>query len=318
MRRLRYVEGLRSCVRGRPRADASAGRRGGGEARRQGSGDLGRGVDHDNVRSTCGLVRSVEHLDQGDGMSLDCPLLRVTIVPRVWLTSLARRTRPFVDRSIDDVITQVRSEVGLSIAGTASTGEPALVGHAGDRHGADVPAAGGHRGHPLRRALGKRATPGRSCRRPATTRSRPRRRPPGPRSSEGSPTTRASCARGRIDAMAPRTPAVADIGLPRRGALKGGLRLATEGRVGPAGASRPGSGAEDSSLPRPRSAPRTSDARSRSASGWRPATAQLGLRASLSQLSSCPAGSLEKNVKADQLVARVEHEVETDEDGGKK
>ncbi|MBK8697942.1 MAG: hypothetical protein IPN17_38280 [Deltaproteobacteria bacterium] len=117
---MRYVEGLSELCEA-DLADASAGRRGGGEARRQGPGLRARRRPRQRP-PTCGLVRSVEHLDQGDGMSLDRPLLRVTIVPRVWHLALLAHARPFVDRSIDDVITQVLSEVGLSIAGTASTG----------------------------------------------------------------------------------------------------------------------------------------------------------------------------------------------------
>lgn len=88
---------------------------------------VGRGADDANARPFYGLVRSVERLDQGDGMSLDRPLLRLVVVPTVWRAGLTVRSRAFVDMSIDDVITKVLNEAGVKGSGLASTAPHPLI-----------------------------------------------------------------------------------------------------------------------------------------------------------------------------------------------
>lgn len=89
---------------------------------------IARGLDESNVRWICGVVRSVEGIDQGDGMSLERPLLRVCVVPRVWRAGLAARSRAFEDSSIDAVLTKTLQDHGLQLTGAASsTARPLIV-----------------------------------------------------------------------------------------------------------------------------------------------------------------------------------------------
>ncbi|MBK8692305.1 MAG: hypothetical protein IPN17_08375 [Deltaproteobacteria bacterium] len=275
---------------------------------------LERGIDHDNVRWICGLVRSVEHLDQGDGMSLDRPLLRVTIVPRVWLTSLSRRTRPFVDRSIDDVISAVLSEVGLSIAGTASTGVSPLIVQYQETDMAlmfrlleDIGVT-----HYVEHSESKdtwtlfKADP-------ATTRSRPRRRLRWTSLQEGQSDDEGVVRAGRIDGMTPRTFAVPGHRPPRRGAPVGGHRLATEGRVSARQELRETwRVAGDSAA---QAAQRASDERRPEQERFWLETSDMQLKAGELIEAELSRGDAENNVTTNLLVARVEHEVETGEDG---
>lgn len=106
VRRLRYVEGLSELCEADvtvalPRADATMVLPG-----TKAAITFGRGLDGDPeaTRWICGVIRSVEQVDQGDGMSLERPLLRIGVVPRVWRASLARRTRAFRDGDYDAVI----------------------------------------------------------------------------------------------------------------------------------------------------------------------------------------------------------------------
>ena len=82
---------------------------------------ISRGDSSDHGRHICGIVESVEHLDQGDGMSMERPLLRLRIVPKVWRTSMPKRSRVFLKVSIDDVLSKVLGESGLTMNGTVST-----------------------------------------------------------------------------------------------------------------------------------------------------------------------------------------------------
>ncbi len=74
---------------------------------------VSRGIDDSNVRSIHGIIQSVEQLDEGDGRSLDRPLVHVRVVPRLWRTSLVRQTRLFEKLTIDEVIKKVLLEDGL-------------------------------------------------------------------------------------------------------------------------------------------------------------------------------------------------------------
>lgn len=89
-----------------------------------------RGLDDANLRPIHGIIRSAEQLDEGDGRDLERPLVHITIVPRVWRTSLSRHTRVFEKVSIDDAIKKVLAESGLeAFDGQAdpSTQHPLLV-----------------------------------------------------------------------------------------------------------------------------------------------------------------------------------------------
>lgn len=313
VRRLRYVEGLSELceadlVLTLPLADAAKVKPG-AKARVT----LERGIDHDNVRSICGLVRSVEHLDQGDGMSLDRPLLRVTIVPRVWLTSLSRRTRPFVDRSIDDIVSAVLSEVGLSIAGTASTGVSPLMVQYQETDMAlmfrlleDIGVT-----HYVEHSESQdtwtlfKADP-------ATTRSRPRRRLRWTSLMEGQSDDEGVVRAGRIDGMTPRSFAVADI--DRR----------VEARSWEGTASRPKGESARQELRETwrvagdspsQAAQRASDERRPEQERFWLETSDMQLKAGELIEAELSRGDAENNVTTDLLVARVEHEVETGEDG---
>ncbi|MDB4929938.1 MAG: vgrG [Myxococcaceae bacterium] len=114
IRRLRYVEGLSELCEADlivavPKA-AAASFKPGASVRLT----IARGSEADNARWVSGVLRSVERLDQGDGRSLEHPLLRLIVVPRVWPATLGRRTRTFIDRSMSDVITATLSDAGLT------------------------------------------------------------------------------------------------------------------------------------------------------------------------------------------------------------
>lgn len=313
VRRLRYVEGLSELceadlVLTLPQADAAAVVPG---ARARVT--LERGLGHDNVRWICGLVRSVERLDQGDGMSLERPLLRVTIVPRVWRASLDRTTRPFIDCSIDDVITKVLTAHGLKLTGTASTGvSPLTVQYQesdltlmfrllediGVTHYVE------HSNTEDTWTLFKAD--------PATTRSRPRRRLRWTSLAEGQSDDEGVVRAGRIDAMAASRFKVTDIDRRVESTPWGGM------------VSRPRSEpisqflretwrvAADSGS---QAAQRASDERRPDVERFWLETSDMQLKAGELIEAELSRADAENNVTTDLLVARVEHEVETSEDG---
>lgn len=88
-----------------------------------------RGQDDSNVRKVHGIIMSAEQLDEGDNHDLEHPLMRLRIVPRVWRTSLVKRTRVFVEKSVDDVIKKTLTDGGLDpFEGKADTvARPLLV-----------------------------------------------------------------------------------------------------------------------------------------------------------------------------------------------
>lgn len=313
VQRLRYVEGLSELceadlVLTLPQADAARIEPG---ARVRVS--LERGLDQSNIRWICGLVRSVERLDQGDGLSLDRPLLRVTIVPRVWRASLDRSTRPFVDCSIDDVITKVLQAHGLTIAGTASTGvHPLIVQYqesdltlmsrlledAGVTHYVEHSRTGDD--WTLFKAD------------PATTRSRPRRQLRWTSLAAGQSDDEGVVRAGRVDAMAASRFRVADIdrrveasawkGLasrPRGDGISQSLRETW--RVGGDSATQ--------------AAQRALDERRPDVERFWMETSDMQLKAGELIEAELSRADAENSVTTDLLVARVEHEFETGEDG---
>jgi type VI secretion system secreted protein VgrG len=113
IRGLRYIEGLSELCEADltlavPRAYAAS-LKPGSSARVT----VARGFDGDNVRWISGVLRSVEQLDEGDGRSLLRPVFRLIVVPRVWPTTLGKRTRTFLDRSMSDAITATLSDAGI-------------------------------------------------------------------------------------------------------------------------------------------------------------------------------------------------------------
>jgi len=313
VRRLRYVEGLSELceadlVLTLPQADAAAVLPG---ARARVT--LERGLDHENVRWICGLVRSVERLDQGDGMSLDRPLLRVTIVPRVWLTSLARRTRSFVDCSIDDVISKALSEVGLSIAGTASTGVSPLMVQYQESDMAlmfrlleDIGVT-----HYVEHSESKETWTLFKAD-PTTTRSRPRRRLRWTSLQEGQSDDEGVVRAGRIDAMAPTRFNVTDT--DRRVDVRSwaGTVSRPKGQSARQELRETWRVAGDSAA---QAAQRASDERRPEQERFWLETSDLQLKAGELIEAELSRGDAENNVTTHLLVARVEHEVETGEDG---
>ena len=90
---------------------------------------LERGEESDNPRHFAGIIQSVEKLDQGDGMEMERPLLRVRIVPHVWITTLGKRTQLFRDSTASAIITKILNEHSLETDVVESTSEqlPLLV-----------------------------------------------------------------------------------------------------------------------------------------------------------------------------------------------
>ncbi len=312
VRRLRYVEGLSELceadlVLTLPQADAAKVKPG-AKARVS----LDRGLDQTHVRWICGLVRSVERLDQGDGMSLDRPLLRVTIVPRVWRASLDRKTRPFIDSSIDDVVTRVLSEQGLKIEGTASTGvSPLLVQYqesdlalmfrlledTGVTHYVE------HSKKEDAWTLFKAD--------PATTRSRPRRRLRWTSLAEGQSDDEGVVRAGRIDAMAPNKFNVADIDRRVENTLWMGSASRPKGEASTQQLREPWRVAGDSPK---QAAQRASDERRPEQERYWLETSDLQLKAGELIEAELSRGDAENSITTELLVARIEHEIETSED----
>lgn len=313
VRRLRYVEGLSELceadlVLTLPQADAAMVKPG---ARARVT--LERGLERSNARSICGLVRSVEHLDQGDGMSLDRPLLRVTVVPRVWRASLDRRTRPFVDCSIDDVVSKVLAEHGLKVAGTASTAVSSLTVQYQETDLAlmfrllediGVTHYVEHSETQDTWTLFKAD--------PATTRSRPRRRLQWTSLVEGQSDDEGVVRAGRLDAMAPRRFNVADIDRRVEARPWEGSASRPKGEPGTQQLRETWRVAGDTAA---QAAQRASDERRPEQERFWLETSDLQLKAGELIEAELSRGDAENNVTTNLLVARVEHEVETSEDG---
>jgi type VI secretion system secreted protein VgrG len=90
---------------------------------------LERGEGSDNPRHFAGIIQNVEKLDQGDGMDMERPLLRVRIVPQVWITTLGKQTQLFRDKTLQEIITTILSSRLLDADGVQSVSDhlPPLV-----------------------------------------------------------------------------------------------------------------------------------------------------------------------------------------------